>query len=81
MKLLSLLFAVTFAYLDLERVDIDIPQIGTDIIVECEGDRIQATVMKNYIERNEKWLGNGDYLSLDIDRYRVHILKKGFFGR
>lgn len=69
MKLLSLLLSVTLAYLDLERVDIDIPQIGTDIIVECEGDRIQATVMKNYIDRNEKWLGNGDYLSLDIDRY------------
>lgn len=69
MLLFSLLLSATSAYLDLERVDIDIPQIGTDVIVECEGDRIQATVMKSYIDRNEKWLGNGDYLSLDIDRY------------
>jgi len=57
------------AYVDVERVDIDIPQIGSDIIVECEGDRIQATVMKSYIDKNSKWLGTGEYLSLDIDRY------------
>jgi uncharacterized Zn ribbon protein len=26
--------------------------------------------MRSYIERNAKWLGNGDYLSLDVeDRY------------
>ena len=69
MLLLPVLVGVVFGYLDLERVDIDIPQIGSDVIVECEGDRIQATVMKSYIDRNAKWLGNGDYLSLDIDRY------------
>ena len=27
----------------------------------------KATVMKSYIDRNEKWLGNGEFLSLDIN--------------
>ena len=30
------------AYLDSERVDIGIPQVGTDVIVNCDGDKIQA---------------------------------------
>ena len=25
--------------------------------------------MKSYIDKNSKWLGTGEYLSLDIDRY------------
>lgn len=63
------LLPLCLAYSPSERVDIDIPQIGKDVIVECEGDRIQATVMKSYIDKNSKWLGTGEYLSLDIDRY------------
>jgi len=61
------LIPLAAAYLDSERVDIGIPQVGTDVIVNCDGDKIQATVMKSYIDRNEKWLGNGEFLSLDIN--------------
>ena len=30
------------AYGNSERMDIDIPQVGTDVKVECAGDRIQG---------------------------------------
>ena len=50
------LFLLPFvtAYLDVERVDIDIPQIGTDIVVECEGDRIQVAVL-NFFFTGQIW--------------------------
>jgi len=54
---------------DLEKKSVEVPRIGTDVIVSCEGTRIAAKVMKSYIERNSKWLGSGKDLSLDVDRY------------
>lgn len=54
---------------DLEKKSVEVPRIGTDVIVSCEGTRIAAKVMKSYIERNSKWLGSGQDLSLDVDRY------------
>ena len=54
---------------DLEKKSVEVPRIGTDVIVSCEGTRIAAKVMRSYIERNSKWLGSGQDLSLDVDRY------------
>jgi len=62
----SLLLAQARAFFDSERTDIEIPEVNVDVEVTCGGDRIAATVQKNYIDRNQQWLGNGDELTLKV---------------
>lgn len=48
-----------------EKSFIQIPEIETDVKVECKGREINVIISKDYIERNMQWLGQGEDLSLE----------------
>lgn len=66
-KLLCPLLANTEAFGDTDKSSIGIPKIGEDLTVSCEGTRMVATLMREYVKKNEQWLGNGDYISMGND--------------
>lgn len=62
-KILPLL-AQTEAFGNADKSSIGIPKVGEDLTVRCEGTQMVATLMRDYVKKNEQWLGNGDYISM-----------------